>query len=134
MTSQPIISRLPLFRKPGRFSLRVQTPLERVARPSLGQLAQNPSTAPRFVQESAVAMRYLHLLAPLPWEDFPERDLDISFGLPPVPYVPFVAACLVKLDRQFAYMSQLRQFLIEHPALVWILGFPLVSSSKHSEL
>jgi hypothetical protein len=37
---------------------------------------------------------------------------------------------LVKLDQQFAYMSQLRQYLVDHPALVWLLGFPLVPSTK----
>jgi hypothetical protein len=43
---------------------------------------------------------------------------------------PFVAAYLVKLDQQKRYMSGLRTYLLEHPALFWSLGFPLVPSDK----
>jgi hypothetical protein len=46
----------------------------------------------------------------------------------PVPFAPFVAACLVKLNEQFVYMSQLHDYLVEHPALTWVLGFPLLPS------
>jgi hypothetical protein len=76
-------------------------------------------------------MRYLRLLEPLAWGQFPERNLNEKRGTPPVPYAPFIAACLVKLDQGFPYMSQLRQYLLEHPALLWILGFPLVPSSRY---
>jgi hypothetical protein len=95
-------------------------------------LAQQPEQLPGFVQESAVAMRYLNLLGPLAWDQFPERDLNQKRGTPAVPYAPFAAACLVKLDQQIVYMAQLRQYLVEHPALVWILGFPLVCSTHFS--
>ena len=100
-------------------------------RPNLHQLAQNPGLLPRFVRESPVAMRYLHLLGPLDWGRFPERDLETDWGTPAVPYAPFAAACLVKLDQQLVYMSHLHQYLIEHPALVWVLGFPVVSSLNY---
>jgi hypothetical protein len=36
-----------------------------------------------------------------------------------------VAAYLVKLHEQKVYMSDLRRYLVEHPALVWLLGFKL---------
>jgi hypothetical protein len=36
-----------------------------------------------------------------------------------------VAAYLVKLEQQLPYMSRLRDYLAENPALVWLLGFPL---------
>jgi hypothetical protein len=94
----------------------------------LDHLAQRPADLPRFVQQSAVAMRYLRLLGVLDWSRFPERDLDVRWTLPPVPFGPFVAACLVKLNEPFVYMSQLRDYLIEHPGLTWISGFPLVPS------
>ena len=29
-------------------------------------------------------------------------------------------------------MGALRRYLVEHPAFIWLLGFPLVSSSKYS--
>jgi len=77
-------------------------------------------------------MRYLRLLGPLDWGRFPERDLETDWGTPTVPYASFAAACLLKLDQQLAYMSHLRQYLADHPALVWILGFPLVPSPDYA--
>jgi len=77
-------------------------------------------------------MRYLRLLGPPAWGSFPERDLDTPWHIPAMPYAPFVAAYLVKLDQHQVYISQLRQYLVEHPALVWVLGFPLVSSRQFS--
>ena len=73
-----------------------------------------------------MAMRYVHLLGPLDWVHFPERDLQIQWTHAPVPYAPFVAACLVKLDQHLPYLSSLRQFLIDNPALLWALGFPII--------
>jgi hypothetical protein len=81
------------------------------------------------VHDSPVAMRYWHLLSPLAWQRFPERDLRRNWGQPCVPMAPFAAACLVKLDLGFSYMSQLRDYLVDHPALIWVLGFPIVPSS-----
>ncbi len=77
-------------------------------------------------------MRYLRFLGPLDWDRFPERDLERNWGMPTVPYAPFAAACLVKVDQQLRYMSTLRQYLVEHPALTWVLGFPLVPSSAYT--
>jgi hypothetical protein len=39
---------------------------------------------------------------------------------------------LVKLDQQLVYMSHLRHYLLDHPALVWVLGFPLVPSPNYA--
>jgi hypothetical protein len=33
---------------------------------------------------------------------------------------------MIKVDRELGYMSHLRAFLVEHPALIWVLGFSLV--------
>jgi hypothetical protein len=76
-------------------------------------------------------MRYLRLLEPLDWTCFPERDLNTPWTISPVPFAPFVAACLVKLNEQHVYMPQLRDYLVEHPALVWVLGFPPASSRRY---
>lgn len=97
-------------------------------RANLHQLAQHPDKLPRFVRESPVAIRYLHLLSPLAWDQFPERNLLTKKGFAPVPYAPFMATCLVKLDHRLRYMSQLWHYLDDHPALVWLLGFPLTPS------
>jgi hypothetical protein len=41
-----------------------------------------------------------------------------------------VAAFLVKLEEGLASIGQLRTFLVQHPALVWLLGFPLVTDTQ----
>lgn len=133
MTSISIITRLPHPQQPSlhgiHFSIGRHTQLQR---PDLHILSQDLSTLPRFVQESAVAMRYVRLLGPLDWSRFPDRNLKTNWGAPTMPYLPFVAACLVKLDQHKVYMSQLREYLVDHPALVWVLGFPLVPSRRFS--
>jgi hypothetical protein len=98
--------------------------------PGLSQLAiQDEACLPRLVQESAVAMKYLHLLRSIDWSRFPERpDERVWPDAPSLPWTALAAAYLVKLDQSQAYMSNLRQYLVEHPALVWVLGFPLVAS------
>lgn len=94
--------------------------------PPLDQLARPEAPLPRFVRESPLARRYLDLLGPLDWTRFPERDLQRNWGLPAVPYRPFLLACLLKLDQQLAHMSQLHRSLREQPALAWLCGFPVV--------
>ena len=107
----------------------VAPPPVSLERPCLSQLAQPGARLPRFVTECAVARKYLDLLGPLDWEHFPERDPHRPWpGPQPAPRAPFAASYLVKLDQQKRYMSDLRQYLAEHPALVWILGFKLAPS------
>lgn len=101
-------------------------------RPNLHHLWRQQDSLPLFVRESAVAMRYLRFLGPLDWDRFPERDLERNWGMPTMPYAPFAAACLVKVDQRLRYMSTLRNYLVEHPALTWVLGFPLVPSSSYT--
>jgi hypothetical protein len=132
MTSIPILSHLRPFKQPSVWHRRPFLSLHRRnRRPDLHQLAQNPSL-PRFVRESPVAMKYLHLLGPLDWSHIPERDVETDWGAPTVPFASFVAACLIKLDQHLVYMAHLRNYLVEHPALVWILGFPLIPSRCYS--
>jgi hypothetical protein len=105
-----------------------------VERPSLAHLADLAARLPAFVAEDPVARRYLDLLGPLDWEHFPERPANRPWpGKQPTPRAPYVAAYLVKLNEGLRSMGQLRRFLIEHPALVWLLGFPLVPdpAAKH---
>lgn len=129
MTSFSIISPFGHFRQPWRLFARARNGQ---IRPNLHDLAQHPQQLPRFVRESAVAMRYLQLLGPLAWDQFPERNLCHKKGFPAVPYAPFAAAYLVKLDQHLVSMAQLRQYLVDHPALVWLIGFPLSTSAKFS--
>jgi hypothetical protein len=91
----------------------------------LHTLGDQKASLPPFVRQDPLAMRYLGLLGPLAWDHFPERDLHVQCGLAPVPYAPFAAACLVKLDQGLVSMGDLHRFLVEHPSLLWLLGFPL---------
>ncbi len=131
MTSLPNYTWFLRFKQWSQTHFQVRFRPKCTTRPDLHQLAHRPADLPRFVQESAVAMRYLRLLGPLNWTQFPERDLNTPWPITPVPYAPFVAACLVKLNEQHVYMSQLHDYLVEHPALTWILGFPLVPSRHY---
>jgi len=116
MASNPI---LPWF---GRLTQLVR-PGQMAARPDLHTLGAHPEFWPPFVQASAVAQRYLVFLSPLAWDRFPERNLA---WLPtPVPYAALAAACLIKLDQQLVSMGRLRQYLGDHPELIWLCGFPL---------
>jgi hypothetical protein len=99
-----------------------------LARPSLRQLAPADAGLPAFVRRDSVARKYLDLLGPLDWDHFPERPGNHPWpGPQPAPRAPYVAAYLVKLNEGLRSMGHLRRYLVEHPALVWLLGFPLVA-------
>jgi len=53
----------------------------------------NQQRLPTWVMDSPPAMRLLDLLGPLPWQRFPDRDLQRNWGQPTVPYAAFAAAC-----------------------------------------
>ena len=101
--------------------------------PSISSLAKlNPVHLPAFVQASPVAMKYLGLLGSLDWDHLPERpDNRFSPDIRALPYAPFLAACLVKIDQHLPYMADLRDYLVENPALLWVLGFPLKASRQY---
>lgn len=95
--------------------------------PGLTQLSyRSHRELPPFVSRCPIAMKYLKLLSPLDWDNLPWRPTP---GPRPGPYpaspLPYIAAYLVKLDQQHKSTGQLRQYLVEHPALTWVLGFPL---------
>jgi len=106
-------------------------PVIPLGRPCLSELARPGAELPRFVVECAVAQKYLALLGPLDWANFPERAVNRAWPGPvPIPRACFVASFLVKLHEGQRYMSDLRDYLGEHPALVWILGFPLTPADR----
>ncbi len=96
--------------------------------PSLADLVAKPDQLPDWVRDAPVAMRYLQLLGPLDWDRVPERSCATPPQYAPLSYRAFVAACLVKVDQQISSMTRLWQYLVDHPALTWLLGFPLVPS------
>jgi len=99
-----------------------------IERPNPAQLAAlDQESLPCLVRQSPTTLRYLHLLGDLDWGHFPERPNNRAWpGPTPARRAPYVAAFLVKIEEDKTYMSGLRTFLVEHPALVWLLGFPLV--------
>jgi hypothetical protein len=79
---------------------------------------------PTWVTDDLVVQKYRALLGDLPWAQFPERTITRPWpGPQPQPRAPFVAAYLIKLHEGKRFMSDLRTYLIEHPALVYWLGF-----------
>jgi len=128
MTSLAHYTSFPGVQQSHRVRLRLPFRRKEAVQSPPCRLALGPTELPRFVRQSAVAMRYLYLLGTLDWTRFPERHLNTPWTMSPVPFAPFVAACLVKLNEQFVYMSQLHDYLLEHPALTWVLGFPLLPS------
>jgi hypothetical protein len=123
MTSQSILAQWVLSGQRKGFILRTVVRDPALDRPAI--------LLPRFVRQSAVAMRYHSLLSPINWSALPERDLARNYGRAAVPYGPFVAACLVKLDQHLVHMSDLRQYLVEHPALSQLLGFPMPARNRY---
>ena len=91
-----------------------------------------PDKLPFFVQDCPSAMRILDLLGPIPWDQFPERNLQRFWGQTAIPHVAFSAACMIKLHENLVSMGDLHRYLIEHPAFIWLLGFPLAPSSKYA--
>jgi len=128
-----------LRRTVGRLAAKVQPPPPPPApppppiplvRPNLSALARPDAVLPQFVQDDPVAQKYRRLLADLAWDQFPERPTNRPWpGPTPAPRAPFVAAYLVKLEEGHRYMADLRTYLVEHPALVWLLGFRLIPSA-----
>lgn len=71
-----------------------------------------------------VVQRYRTFFGLLEWSEVTERDAQRRWpGQSPHPRVAYVKALLVKLCEQKAYITDLRRFLVEHPALVLELGF-----------
>lgn len=105
-----------------------------VGQAPLSVLATMPLAAlPPFVRESEEARACLALLGALDWEHFPERSTHRLWpGPKPLPRAAFVAAFLLKLDNDLTSTRKLRRHLLRQPALVWLLGFPLVPSDADS--
>src|SRR3972149_6807593 len=120
MVRNPILARFPLL-------ARLWSP----RRLDLQTAFLHPGQLPSFVIDCPSAMRFLNLVGPLPWKRFPERNLQRNWGQTTIPHAAFSAACLLKLNEDLVSMDDLRRYLIEHPAFIWLLGFPLTPSSRH---
>jgi hypothetical protein len=92
---------------------------------------QDEGRLPRFVRESRVAMKYVRLFSALDWEHFPDRPAQQRWPHA-LPLASFAAAYLVALNQHLPSMGHLREYLAEHPPLVWLLGFPLVPAPQET--
>jgi len=117
-----------------RAALRRQPACSPVPSEFVCPLSHPDAPLPAWVADDPLVQDYRALIGALPWADFPERSTERMWpGPAPEPRAPFVAAYLVKLHENKRYMSDLRAFLIKHPALVYYLGFERVPdpSAKH---
>src|SRR4051812_9631649 len=81
--------------------------------------------------DDPVVRRYRAFFALLDWSQVPERDEGRGWpGWPPHPRAAYIKALLVKLCEQKAYITDLRRYLVEHPALVLALGFRPVAAPE----
>lgn len=80
---------------------------------------------PRFVQECATTMSLISKFRLLAWDEVARPLACQWFGKQSVPLVAYIGAFLVKCEQKLASVSHLRRFLVQHPALIWALGFPL---------
>lgn len=86
---------------------------------------------PDFVASSTLARHYIDLLGDIQWQDFPQRSEEQPWpGVPQGTRSPYAAAFLIKLDQQLPTLGALRRFLVAHPALLWLLGFPLSPDNR----
>ena len=77
-----------------------------------------------LIEHNDTVQRYRALFALLEWRVIPEPSPDPSRpGKRPHPPSAYIKALLIKLTEGYAYCTQLRRFLIEHPLLVLELGF-----------
>lgn len=125
MIGNPILSRF------GRFTPLFGSIFPSQPRPSpdLHTTWLHPEHLPYFVKKSPLAQRCLELLGPLAWDRLPERNLRRNWGQATIPNAAFIPAYLLKLSEDKDSMGDLRLFLVEHPELIWLLGFPLAVSN-----
>jgi hypothetical protein len=110
-----------------RAALRPQPPCPPTPPDGRCPLAHPDAPLPAWVAEDPVVAKYRALLGSLPWDQFPERATERPWpGPKPKSRAPFAAAYLIKLHEDKRFMSDLRTYLIEHPALVYWLGFARV--------
>jgi len=126
MSDLPSVTQLPLFPES---LLPPKTP---GCTPKFNTFWRQPQALPAALSESLTIQRYLALLGPLAWQQFPERDLLRDWGQPTIPFSALAAAELLKLEEGCKSTKILYRFLQEHSAFIWLLGFPLVPMPQPS--
>jgi hypothetical protein len=128
MTGIPILSRFWQFPQPFPAFLRSSG----YPPSDLHTLWLHPQSLPRLAAETPAVQRTLELLGPLDWQHFPERNLTRRWVQPAVSYAAFAGSLLVKLNEGLDSMGDLRQYLVEHPGFIPLLGFRTVHSRAYA--
>jgi len=126
MSDPSIVAQLPLWAESDLL------PQKALKSSHLHDFWSQPEGLPVFVTASPTTMRLLQLLGRLRWEHFPERDLEQAWRFPTIPWASLAAAELIRLHEGLPSMAHLHRFLLEHPGLIWLLGFPLQRAPHHA--
>lgn len=74
-----------------------------------------------------MAQRYQTLFDQLDWTEIPElAETQSPPGRLPHPETAYIKAYLVMIEEKLDYMTELWDYLSDHPALIWMLGFRLI--------
>lgn len=107
------------------WSNRLKIRRYRITQPSLRFLCPDVEL-PWFVQQCPITRHSLNWLRPFAWQNVIAKASAKRSHQMTVSRATYIASYLVKIDQRLTTMGQLRRFLINHPALIWVLGYPLV--------
>ncbi len=91
-------------------------------------------TVPDGFAKDRVAQRYIAFFEWLDWTQVLERDeTQVYPGRLPHSEASYIKAYLVMVCEKHSTVSTLHQYLLEHPALVWVIGFRVVADEQRIE-
>lgn len=96
----------------------------------LPRLMQAKRSWPRFVKRCPVTIEALSKLKWIEWEALQRPTSREWFGKTPVPICAYVGAFVLKLEAGLPTIGHLRRHLVQHPGLIWALGFPLYGATR----
>jgi hypothetical protein len=87
--------------------------------------------APAHFAYDPVVRRYEELFGWLDWSVVTEKDDRVpQRGRLPHPEAAYIKAYLVMVNQKLDYHTDLYDYLCDHPALVWLIGFRLVADER----
>lgn len=87
--------------------------------------------APAHFAYDPVVQRYEELFGWLDWSVVVEKDDSLpQRGRLPHPETAYIKAYVVMVNQKIAYQTDLYDYLCDHPALVWLIGFRLVADDR----
>lgn len=99
--------------------------------PNLPRLLLADCFQPRYVQRCRLTQRTIAQFRLLDWSLLPTTLADRKQGQRVVPLCAYIGAYLVRLEQQLSSFGHLRSFLVDHPGLLWALGFPSTETGNH---